>query len=270
MRGLQLNQVFAGYGTSRTRTDVLKDPSVGISEGHIVCILGENGSGKSTLLRVLAGTLPYRGSIRLGEDELSRMNRKQISNQIAFMTQFSTVYFSYSVWETVMLGRYLKMNRFLGTPSKTDRQRVAECLEETGLMELKNAALGELSGGQLQRVFLARTFAQDTPYLLLDEPTNHLDLKYQSQLARYLQNWAGAERQYADGSIHRSTLIGVFHDINLAMQIADELIVMKDGRILAWGSKSQILQTDALQQAYGMDVSAYMKKQLAIWNESGE
>ncbi len=266
--GIQFKQVFAGYGSPRNQkqTDVLKNLTFGIQEGHTVCILGENGSGKSTLLRVLAGTLHYRGSIRLEDTELARMHRRELSGQIAFMSQFSNVYFSYSVWETVMLGRYLKLNRFLGRPTETDRKRVAECLEMTGLSGLKEATLGELSGGQLQRVFLARTFAQDTPYILLDEPTNHLDLKYQSQLAQYLKDWTGRERQYPDGTFHRNTLIGVFHDINLALQIADELIVMKDGEILACGNKSQILQADILQQAYGMDVSAYMRKQLEIWN----
>lgn len=262
---IELEGVFAGYGSPKKGNNVLKDLSFRMEEGHTICILGENGSGKSTLLRVLAGILSYSGSIRIDDTELAGMNRRSVSEQVAFMTQFSSVYFSYSVWDTVMLGRYLKMDRFLGTPSEKDKQRVLECLQMTGLEELKHCTLDTLSGGQLQRVFLARTLAQDTPYILLDEPTNHLDLKYQSQLIQYLQEWTGMEREYPDGRIRKNTLIGVFHDINLALQIADELIVMKSGELLAIGNQEQILSTDVLTCAFGIDVATYMKAQRKLW-----
>lgn len=263
--GMELTGVLAGYGSPGDAEDVLKGISFGVGEGDTVCILGENGSGKSTLLRVLAGILGYRGSIRIDGAELADMNRRQLSEQVAFMTQFSSVYFSYTVWDTVMLGRYLKMDRFLGRPAEADRQRVLECLEMTGLAGLKDHTLDVLSGGQLQRVFLARTLAQDTPYILLDEPTNHLDLKYQSQLIQYLRGWAGQERSYPDGRVRKNTLVGVFHDINLAMQIADKLIVMKSGEIIACGSREQIMSQEVLRAAFEMDVAEYMKEQLGIW-----
>jgi len=265
--GIRLQNVSAGYGKFPGKDDVLKGLELTITEGHTVCILGENGSGKSTLLRVLAGILEYRGSIQVDTVELRELDRKALSARVAFMTQFSSVYFSYTVWETVMLGRYLKEKGFLGRPTGQDRCRVEECLSMTGLSELKEVPIGELSGGQLQRVFLARTFAQDTPYLLLDEPTNHLDLKYQAQLTEHLLKWTGVEREYPDGSVKKNTLIGVFHDINLALRIADELIVMKDGEILSWGRKEQILQSNVLDQAYGIPVEEYMRKQLKLWEK---
>lgn len=268
--GIELEHVSAGYGSPGGTTDVLKDLTFAIEEGHTVCILGENGSGKSTLLRVLAGILDYRGSIRTDEKELSKMSRQKVSQKMAFMTQFSEVYFSYTVWETVMLGRYLKMKKFLGRPTEKDCARVQECLEMTGLSDIKDKALDTLSGGQLQRVFLARAFAQDTPYILLDEPTNHLDLKYQAQLAGYLREWVGKETTYPEGRTQKNTVIGVFHDINLALQIADELLIMKDGKILAYGEKGQILQSDVLRQAYDMDIAAYMREQLRIWDGVNE
>lgn len=282
MNILEINQVTAGYGQRNIRagsreafevdTDalqVLKDISFSVPEGRNVCIMGANGSGKTTLLRVIAGILPYKGTVRISGEDIHQMKRREIAAQLALMPQFSDVYFSYSVRETVMLGRYLHMKSFFGTPGAADKEAVEEAMEATGLKDLSEHQIGELSGGQRQRVFLARTFAQHTPVILLDEPTNHLDLRYQAELMEYLADWSAKKTMLADGSERQNTLVGVFHDINLGMRIAQDVVFLKNGRIVAEGAKESVIRPALLQEVYDMDVVNYMKRQFAGWNEIG-
>ena len=174
---IKLEHVSAGYDK---KNNILEDISISFDEGGVCGILGPNGAGKTTLLKVLAGLIPYTGNILIEDQELSHISRKKLSGIISMMPQFSAVYFSYTVFETVMLGRYIHQDNTLGSmmggASKRDKDITEETLEQTGLTELADKELSELSGGQLQRVMLARTIAQQTPVILLDEPTNHLDI----------------------------------------------------------------------------------------------
>ncbi|MBP8715600.1 MAG: ABC transporter ATP-binding protein [Lachnospiraceae bacterium] len=250
----ELKNVCAGYDTN----NVLHDISIRLPAGRNVCILGENGCGKTTLLRTMTGLLPYSGQILLDRHDLRKMKRKEIASDVSMMSQFSDMFFSYTVYETVMLGRYLHSEKRFGGNSDGDRDAVMKCLETTNLLDIKDRRITELSGGQLQRVYLARTFAQDAPVILLDEPTNHLDLKHQQELVSYLQKWSKE-----DGH----TVIGVFHDINLAMQIADNLIFMKDGRIVSYGKADEVLTSESLRKVYDFDVAGYMRESLANWQK---
>ena len=244
--------------SSYNTRDVLHDISIRLPAGRNVCILGENGCGKTTLLRTMTGLLPYSGQILLDGHDLRKMRRKEIASDVSMMSQFSDMFFSYTVYETVMLGRYLHSGKRFGGNSDGDRDAVMKCLETTNLLDIKDRRITELSGGQLQRVYLARTFAQDAPVILVDEPTNHLDLKHQQELVSYLQKWSKE-----DGH----TVIGVFHDINLAMQIADNLIFMKDGRIVSYGKADEVLTSESLRKVYDFDVAGYMRESLANWQK---
>lgn len=190
------------------------------------------------------------------------MNRKQIAEKMAMLTQLSEVYFSFTVRETVEMGRYVR-----GIHSSHDREKIDECLELTGLEDMEDKQIGELSGGQMQRVFLARTIAQETPIILLDEPMNHLDLRYQVRLMEYLETWAKGETALPDGRTYRNTLIGVCHDITMAAGISDYLIFIRKGRIAAMGDKREVLTRDVLKSVYGIDVAEYMKRGQAVQNE---
>ena len=136
-----------------------------------------------------------------------------------------------------------------------------------GLQELAQRPLTELSGGQLQRVFLARAWAQRTPYLLLDEPTNHLDLRYQEGLAQELLSWSAGETVTASGVSHRNTFIGVFHDVALALRLADMLLIMRGGRLIYCGDRQGALESHALDEAYGLDVIEHMRRALDVFPE---
>lgn len=230
--------------------EAVKGVSFTIETGKNVCILGCNGSGKTTLLRAMTGMVPCSGEVLLEGQPIQKLKRQEIARKVGVMTQLSQVYFSYSVEETVMMGRYIYQEGLLGRPAKVDYEVVEKSLAAVGLKDLAKRQLNTLSGGELQRAFLARTLAQQTPVLVLDEPTNHLDLKVQAELSEYLKEWSKTPGH---------TLIGVFHDIPLALALADELILMKQGRILAKDRKETILQSKFLTDAYDFDVLQYIK-----------
>ena len=254
---IECRNLYCGYGKKPSDNPIIRDISFTINEGESVAILGANGCGKTTLIRAVSGMLTYDGNIKLDGKELRTMKRKDIARKLSVLMQFSNVYFSYSVEETVMLGRYLYSGNILGIPGKEDQEKVSKCLKEYGLYDIKDRQISQLSGGQLQRVFLARTMAQDTAIIILDEPTNHLDLKYQSEFLEYLSDWKKEDEKH--------TLIGVFHDINIALEAAERLILMKNGKIIADGDKEEILNGGYLKDTYDIDVKGYMKRQYSHW-----
>ena len=258
---LELKDVRAGYGG----VEVLHGISCAFPEGGCWCVLGPNGCGKTTLLRAIAGLIPHRGQVLLDSREIGGMKRRELAGRVALMSQINTVYFPYTVYDTVMLGRYQHMKGALFSgPSREDRAAVERCLESTGLSKLRGRMLNELSGGQRQRVFLAHTMAQDPQTLLLDEPTNHLDVRHQVELIDYLHQWC------ADG---RHTVIGVMHDINLALRLSQNVLFMRDGRIVREGAFSQIVDSDFLRSVYDMDLIGFMRETSELWagiSSSGE
>lgn len=252
---LHLSNVSAGYGNE----DVIHKISFDLPLGENLCILGPNGCGKSTLLKSIAMLLDSTGTIEIDGRSVRSMKRAEIASRIAVMSQMSSVYFSFTVYETVMMGRYQHMKRGLFlSPSRKDREAVERCLETTGLADLKDRQIAELSGGQLQRVFLARTLVQEPEIILLDEPTNHLDLKHQTELVTYLKKWSQEEKR---------TVIGVLHDINLSLMLTDHLMFMKDGKIQGIGQAQTLLSRDFLKQVYNMDVVQYMLDSLSKWEQ---
>ena len=250
---LKLENVSAGYGG----VDVVKSINLDLEKGQDISIIGPNGCGKSTLLKTMAGLLPYKGEIYLVDKPLRRMKRGEIAKKLAMLSQMPPLFFSYSVYDTVMMGRYMhSKSGLLGTPSSADKAFVEECLQATGLWSEKDRDITKLSGGQLQRVFLARTLAQDPEVILLDEPTNHLDLKYQIELVEYLKTWAKEKAK---------SIIGVLHDINLAMRLSDQIIVMDEGEIAYHGSPEELMSGPLLEAVYQIDVAGYMRDTLKRW-----
>ncbi|MCL2373265.1 MAG: ABC transporter ATP-binding protein [Defluviitaleaceae bacterium] len=250
---LILKDVYAGYGAG----DVINGVSFTINPGENLSIIGPNGCGKSTLLKVMAGLLPYRGEIMLGGQPLHRASRRVISAKIAMLSQMPPLYFSYSVYDTVMMGRYVhNKSRWLGRPSDGDRKIVDDALKAVNLLHEKDKDITKLSGGQQQRVFLARTLAQQPEIILLDEPTNHLDLKHQIELIHYLKAWA------KDGN---RAIVGVLHDINQALNLSSNVLVMQNGKAAAHGEN--IVTETLLEKVYEVDVAAYMRQSLEIWRK---
>lgn len=219
-------------------------------------IVGANGCGKTTLLKAIAGLIAHKGIVEISGENMTHLTKKARAKKVGLLSQISTIYFSYTVYETVMQGRYVHMaDGIFKSMRKVDDEMVLRCLEQTGLLELKDKSIQALSGGQLQRVFLARLFAQEPEIVLLDEPTNHLDLKYQLELMAYLDNWVKTGQRL---------VIGVVHDLNLALSFADEILMLKDGKILA-KEKSDTLNLQLMNQTFNIDVMGYMQKSLKKW-----
>ena len=250
---IELKNMCAGYGGQ----DVVHDISCRFESGENVCLLGPNGCGKTTLLRAMSGLIPHTGEVLLDGERLETLPRRKIAAKIAVMSQINTIYFPYTVYDTVMLGRYQHMKRGpFGGASAKDREVVARCLESTGLTELSDRLVSELSGGQCQRVFLAHTLAQEPDTILLDEPTNHLDIRHQIELIDYLKGWT-ADRKHS--------VIGVFHDVNLALRLTDRTLFMKDGHLLGGGRFEDVASREFLQELFGMDIAGYMIESLEKW-----
>ena len=240
--GIRVENISAGYRGK----DIIKDISLFFPAEKITVILGENGSGKTTLLKTMAGLIPYRGSIKIDGTELSQMSARERAARIAMLSQMNSAYFSYTVEETVRMGRYRFRSGVFSGISADDRLAVEKCLSDLDLGSVRDCRIGEISGGQLQRVYLASMFAQDSRYIFLDEPTNHLDLKYRAALEKELME------------THRS-VIAVYHDIRDALKIAHQIVLLKDGEVAGTGSPSEIIESKALDKAFSMDVSEYLK-----------
>ncbi len=249
---LTIEHLSCGYG----KTEVIHDLSFQVQAGERLCILGPNGCGKTTLLRALAGVLVWQGRVEADGVLLNELSPKQRAKKIALMSQFSQSSFDYTVYEAVMLGRYAHQTGFLfSAETEADRAAVEEALCLADAWELREQPVTKLSGGQLQRVFLARVFAQSPQIILLDEPANHLDLRSQAELIESLRNWT------AEGE---RCVLGVFHDISLALSFADTVLLMEQGRALAQGPVEE-LDLSLLDGLYGMDVRGYMKGLLGRW-----
>lgn len=249
---LEVKELSCGYGNDT----VVKDVSFSVRDGEILAITGPNGCGKTTLLRALCGIIPYKaGSALIDGKEIHSMSREELSMNAALLSQTGAggEYSDFTVRETVALGRYAK-NKGFGS-DKTDEAAAEKYMKKTDTLSFADSVITELSGGQLQRVLLARAFAQEPKIIFLDEPANHLDLKRQIELIEMLKAWA------ADGK----SVVGVFHDLNLAAELSDRIMVMNEGRTELLDSSENICRSEKLNKIYGFDIRAYMQKTLKKW-----
>jgi len=236
-----------GYGA----VPVVRGVSVELRPGRVTALVGPNGSGKSTLLRGLARLHPVSdGSVVLGgaegdgEEPVASLSARDFARQVTLFAQSRLAPQGLSVREVVSFGRHPYRRRFAGM-SAQDRDAVERALELTGVRAMADRAAGELSGGELQRVWLAACVAQETGVVLLDEPTNHLDLRYQVETLDLIRDLADE---------HGVAVGVVLHDLDHAARVADELMLMASGRVLAAGAPLDVLTADHIQNAYGVAV----------------
>ncbi len=251
---LEGRNIHCSYG----ETEVLREISFSLQEGELLCIIGANGSGKSTLLHALTGLVPAQGEISLLGKPLASVKGKKRAQAMALLSQHSHVEFPYTVWDTVAMGRYCHHSWGLSPLSTQEQALVSQCIAKVGLEGEKDNLLSQLSGGQLQRVYLARTFAQNPRIILLDEPTNHLDLKVQLDLLQHLKQWL---QEAGHG------MIGVFHDLNLVRHYADKVLLLERGHCVAFGSREEVMTKANLIQAFHLDVCAFMEDSYKKWKE---
>lgn len=223
------------------------DVTLSLKPGEITAIIGPNGAGKSTLLKSLNGQVrPSSGTILLDGQPLERLNRRTISRRIAVVAQEAELRFPVTVLEFVLGGRFAwATNAGWGWETAHDLQIADAVLRETELNELSGRLMNELSGGERQRALMARALATEAPILLLDEPTANLDLSHQATLIALVRN--RCDRNEAAALV-------ITHDINLAAQFADNLILMKQGHAVHTGTPEQVLQPPILQDVFEVTV----------------
>lgn len=232
---------------------IIHDVSLAVQNGEFVGIIGPNGSGKSTLLRAIYRIIqPNSGTILLGGQDLRNIKLAESAKKMGVVGQFNTINFDFTVFEMVMMGRTPHQKQFGGNTAE-DYDIVLEAIKKVGMQQYLHCSFSALSGGEKQRIVLARALAQKPELLILDEPTNHLDIKYQLQIL----------------SIVKALGIGVLaalHDLSLAAMYCDTLYVLKAGEVIAHGAPNEILTSQLVRNVYEIecDINENPNGQLAI------
>jgi iron complex transport system ATP-binding protein len=223
------------------KISVLKDISFQIEQGDFLIIIGPNGSGKTTLLRLLAGILSAgSGTIQILGDSIDNYNRKALARKIAYVPQSVNVEFPFTVSEVVLMGRSPHLG-MLGVENEQDLVTAKQAMKFTELDHLGDRRINQLSGGECQRVFIARAICQETEIILLDEPTASLDLAHQTRIMDLM------ERLQKEKKI---TVVMISHDVNLAAIYGNTLLLLKEGRIAGLGKPDEVLTYQILEAAY--------------------
>lgn len=224
------------YGAAR----ILKGISLETHTGEFVGIIGPNGSGKSTLLKCIYRVLkPDGGCIWLGDQELHEMKIRNSARKVAVVAQHNYYNFEFSVREVVMMGR-APHKKMLEKDGAKDFEIVDQVLKTVGMYEFADRNFSTLSGGEQQRVILARALAQQTPCLILDEPTNHLDITHQLQLMELVRGL-------------NVTVLSAIHDLNIAAMYCDRLYILKDGEIVGSGTPEELLTPETIRRVYRVE-----------------
>ena len=247
---LSVQHVTVRYGERA----VVSDLSFSLREGQWLMLVGPNGAGKSTLIEAISQGVPYTGDILLEGRDIRAYRPAQLARRLGVLAQRNAVGYAYTVEEVVALGRYAY--GFSGARGDDGREQVERALALTGLTGLRRASVLTLSGGELQRTFLAQVFAQNPRLLLLDEPANHLDLVYQKHIFSLIGQWLREPGR---------AVMSVVHDLSLARRYGTHAVLMDGGRCAAQGAIGDALTPERLEAVYGMDVYGFMRDMLAQW-----
>ena len=238
---LKIKDLIVFYDTH----PILKDVSLSVQSGEIMGLIGPNGAGKSTLIRAVSGVTPIRsGSVHTNGDDFHSLSPMRRAKYLAVVPQAVSLPPAFTVWETVLMGRTPHLG-FIGQISAADEEIARNALKRVNALELAERRVGELSGGEAQRVLLARALCQSTPILLLDEPTTHLDLQYQVSLLELIRDLAHHDKL---------AVLLALHDLNLAARYADQIALMVAGEIKASGKPREVLTPDLISEAYCLPV----------------
>lgn len=237
--------VCSGVSAAYDGAQVLRNVDLSIASGEMLGVIGPNGSGKSTLLRVLSGALPpvCGGAMVAGRDIL-RLRARERAKLVGVVGQETALTFAFPVWDLVAMGRHAHLAPLSGLTAH-DRDVVRWALERTDCLHLRQRLITELSGGELQRVIIARALAQEPRALLLDEPTSQLDLNHQLEIGCLLRD-LNRERGM--------TIVWVSHELNLAAEFCERIVMVADGGVIADGPPEHVITEELLRRLYGVAV----------------
>lgn len=240
MSAIEVRQVTVAYGTKK----VVDSLDLEVPSGSWVALIGANGAGKTTVLRAVAGLVAFEGHVRTDGLDVATATRRALSRAIAYVPQRPVLPEGATVTDYVLLGRNPHI-RYLATESRSDLDAVAEALERLDLEAFARRDVSQLSGGEAQRVVLARALAQAAPILLLDEPTSELDIGHQQQVLELV------DRLREDAGL---TVLSTMHDLTLAGQYASHFVLLEAGRGVARGPAEEVLRADLISRYYGASV----------------
>ncbi len=251
---LEVKDLSVRYGA----LTVLDKVSFAVEEGQWLMIVGPNGAGKSTVVNAVSQCADYTGEAYFEKKNLKEFKPDELAKRIGVLSQNHYVGYSFTVGEVVRLGRYAYAPGIFSQRGDGDEEKVRAALEITGMLPYEGRSVMTLSGGELQRTFLAQLFAQDPQLLLLDEPTNHLDLIYQKQTFALLSRWLKTPGR---------AVASVVHDLSLARAYGTHALLLDGGRTVACGEAAAVFSKENLDAAYAMDVHEWMRGMLAQWKE---
>ncbi len=243
MPAIEIRDISFAYRQS----PVLRSVSLSVEPGEMVALLGPNGSGKTTLLKLLSAVLKPQGDIKLHGRNIETFKRRELSKLFAVVPQESRVSFPHTVAEVVLMGRASYHSPF-ALEGKTDLEVARASMELTDALSLSDRYFHELSGGEKQRVVIARALAQEPKILLLDEPSAFLDIKHQIQVFELLRR------------LHRNrglTIVAALHDLNLAALFFPRLVLLRDGKIYCDGAPNEVLTEKTIEDVYGIRVKIH-------------
>jgi len=234
---LKVKDVEFSYGS----VHVLKDVSIELAASEMLGVVGPNGAGKSTLLRCIDRILsPQKGCILLDEQDIKKMSRMELAKKMGYIPQSSSQIFPATVFDTVLMGRRPHLS---WKSSEEGTEKVLEMLQMLNIEDLAMRDINELSGGQQQKVFIARALTQEPDVLLLDEPTSNLDIRHQLEVMDIIKNIVREKELSA---------IMAIHDLNLASRYADRILMMNSGKIFSTGDPISVLTPDNIKWVYGV------------------
>ena len=235
---LEIKGVYYSYGSRPALDDVTFE----VEEGEIVSIVGPNGSGKTTLLRCIEKILkPKKGTIRVNGKEVSKMKLSELAKILGYVPQSATNVLPCTVFDAVLLGRRPHLSWSVG---EKDRKVVFDILKLLGLEEMVLRSFDEISGGEMQKVLIARALAQQPEILLLDEPTSNLDLRHQLEVLGIIDKIVKREKISA---------VMAMHDLNLASRFSNKMIVLKQGRVYDAGEPKSVITPENIRSVYGVE-----------------
>ncbi|SUQ51274.1 Fe(3+) dicitrate transport ATP-binding protein FecE [Clostridium neonatale] len=229
--------------------NILKDINIEVDNKEVIGIIGPNGSGKSTLLKCIYRLLkPNAGLVKFDDVDIKNISIKESSKKVAVLSQHNNYDFDFTVKDIVLMGRS-PHKKFMERDNKNDYDLVNDALRKVDMINFKDRSFQSLSGGEQQRVILARALAQQPKCLILDEPTNHLDIKYQLQLMRIVKSL-------------NIEVIAAIHDLNIATMYCDKIYVLKDGKIVQYGTPKEILTPQLIKNVYEVDAKLIVDKDI--------
>ncbi len=249
---LKAEHLSVSYGSKQ----ILRDVSFEVGKGRWLMIVGPNGAGKTTIINAVSQGVPYTGTVTYEGRDVRRMKSRELARCIGVLSQKHYVGYSFTTEEVIRLGRYShRPGLFEGGRDESERL-VKDAIEMTGMEPYLKQSVLTLSGGELQRAFLAQLFAQAPQMLLMHEPTNHLDLIYQKQVFALVREWIDR----TGGAV-----VSVVHDLSLAKAYGTEALLLRSGEAVMQGSIAEVMTLQALQDVYGMDVYAWMREMYGQW-----